>query len=372
MSAKVNIRPDLPQERLGPLRHVVQQAALQAPCPPWVVVEDEEGAWLHHLTTAPAGERSSGVVVVRSEQALLQCVRLAVGGVLWEPPSTAAMALAFRAAHDRASLAAVCDICVTTALAAHRPPRFAVRWGNQALWRHQIGEPRMAVLLWKLAKAIGAVPAVIPGPCLLLPEVPAEAVATALSALEQEGEVVPGDGLEILDLPATPTAEDAVAAAGHLVCSTRQSPGSSSMEPRPVYELPSGRHLGWWCSGPTTRRPASGWIALPELDVEHGVRWRLVTKQGEAGWVHDVVSADGITAAAPHAVRMRGWTSSRVRPGSPAGLLAEHLIASARRQGRTVWLPNADQDAIDLVLRQGAPVWVDGPAAPPRRFENAG
>jgi hypothetical protein len=369
VSATVDIRPDLDRARLEPLRHVIRQAGLQAPSPPWVVVEDAAGAWLHHLTTATASERASGVAVVRSEKALLQCVRLAIGGALWEPPSSAGMTLAFIAADERPSMPAVCDLCVTTALVAHQPPRFVVRWSNQALWHHQIGAPRMAVVLWRLAKALGAVPAVIPGPCLLLPEVSSGAVDTALAELERGGEVVPADGLEVLTLPVAATAEDTVAAAVSMVSATAQTRACRPMEPRPVYELPSGRHLGWWSSEPTTLRPATGWIALPELDAELGIGWRLVTADGEVGRVHDAVGSDRMSSPLPYAVRLRGWTTMRSRPGSPCGLLAEHMVGAARRLGRPVWIPNVDQDAVQLALRLGGPVWVDGPAVPPRPFE---
>jgi len=64
------------------------------------------------------------------------------------------------------------------------------------------------------------------------------------------------------------------------------------------------------------------------------------------------------------AVRVPGWASRGLRPGSPAGLLVTRIAEAASRRGIPLWIPNVDQEGLRLVLGLPGTIWVDGPAVP--------
>jgi hypothetical protein len=81
--------------------------------------------------------------------------------------------------------------------------------------------------------------------------------------------------------------------------------------------------------------------------------------------VTDVVTADEVSGVQDvMAVRLPGWLAHPLRPGSPAGLLAERIAEVAARRDLPLWIPGVDVDALRFVLGLPGTIWVDGPAVP--------
>ncbi len=93
-------------------------------------------------------------------------------------------------------------------------------------------------------------------------------------------------------------------------------------------------------------------------------RWRLESTEtsGIVGEVLDQRRGGGLEDV--QAVRVPGWASRGMRPGSPAGLLVTRIAEAASRRGLPLWIPNVDQEGLRLVLGLPGTVWVDGPAVP--------
>jgi hypothetical protein len=130
--------------------------------------------------------------------------------------------------------------------------------------------------------------------------------------------------------------------------------------PQPVYELPSGRPVGWW-SPREVETAGEGWHASPMEDNEVGYRWRLLGGDGNEEFVEDVIMASEVRSPA---VRFPGWAATAVGAGRPAGLLVEWLATTAAKADIPLWVPNLHHDALQLLLRLPGTFWVDGPAAP--------
>jgi hypothetical protein len=107
-----------------------------------------------------------------------------------------------------------------------------------------------------------------------------------------------------------------------------------------------------------------GWVATP---VEAGAArcsWQLEGSE-ISGTVEEVLGSEeveGVDEAV--AVRVPGWATRDLRPGSPAGLLVTRISDAASRRELPVWIPGVDQEGLRLVLGLPGTIWVDGPAVP--------
>jgi hypothetical protein len=138
----------------------------------------------------------------------------------------------------------------------------------------------------------------------------------------------------------------------------------------PVYELPSGRLVGWWAPQRLPVAPAEGFSAVPVGRSDSGLSWSLRLAPGHSELVHDVTDSAAIDEGA-QIVRLPGQLATSLRRGSPAGLLVERMARAAARRGATLWVPHVDGEGLQLLLRLGARLWVDGPAVPEHAFPTA-
>ncbi len=366
----IPLLPPPPPEVEKPLRHVLTRALVTTGySPPWIIVEDRQGQWLSEVVARPACERPRAIIALSSETALVDALRLGIGGALWLPPSTAAMQDALAAASCFAvDCGGRCDERLVETMSSHSERLLAVTWRNRRFWRRHLGERVLAHKLVALAEVCGVPAAVLPWPLLLVADGEAAKLSEAAGRMaEQLPELV------CLQLPPRAEREGGMAEALRMVVKAedaerrkrRQPP--PTLPPQPVCELPGGRLVGYWLDGATkVAAPASGeWIAEPMELLPDGFRWRLQAAGSPELWVEDIVSVEQLEQHAGGHTRLSGWAAQTSGPGTPAGLLIQRLVEHARRLAVTLWLPNVDQTTLNLLMRQqGTTLWVDGPAVP--------
>ena len=139
---------------------------------------------------------------------------------------------------------------------------------------------------------------------------------------------------------------------------------SSAVSEMPVHELPHGRRIGWWGLDTKKTPEDEGWIAAPVEVTSTRCRWRVgsAVSSGIVAEVHTSGEIAGLENVL--AVRVPGWASRGLRPGSPAGLLVTRIAEAASRHGLPLWIPNVDQEGLRLVLGLPGNLWVDGSAVP--------
>jgi len=354
----------LPKAFHGGLDSVIAGAlAGGAPEPPWVAADDGSGAWAAEVAARSGSERARGVVAVASAEAVAMAQRLGVGGALWLPPSYLAALDAFDAAGAAALPEFELDPAVVEALGTDAPIRI-VSFADRGFWRVQLGDRALAVLLAELAAAVGAPPAILPWPALLLVDREAAGVSEAWWELASEiGGAVPN--LAVAPLTVSAMREKGMPDAAYevLLQGSAEAGVAGLLGPYPVHELPLGRRVGWW-AGDGGERPAGGWLATPSEVRAERCRWAL---EGEGGGriVEEVLSAAEVAEAeGAAAVRIPGWACGGLRSGAPAGLLVARLADEAMRRGLPLWIPNVSEESLRFVLGLPGTLWVDGPAVP--------
>jgi len=298
---------------------------------------------------------------VATEHALVQAARLGVGGALWLPPSTMAMVAALEAAGSaRGDLPAV-DPGVVDLVTSEPGSLWAVTWRNLPFWRRQLGRARLLAVLVDLAREIGAPPALLPWPALLVSERSREEIGAAYGPVLDPSPLRPLQPPEIVAVadwgepgPATLRALLDLESAGGV--------DKPEGPPQPVHELPSGRRIGFWA--PSSPDPPDEGVWCPATEVGEDSAWLSRSLEGHWLRVPEVLASSRVDADGGGAVRVPGWLSLGARPGSPAGLLIERLLVSCNRRGLTLWVPNVDSDLLRYLLRLGGELWVDGPAVP--------
>ncbi len=359
----IRLFPDVQPAVRAPLESVLGQALAEgSPPPAWVVIEDEHDAWIREAAARSPGERTRGVLAARTEAGLVTAVRLGIGGALQLPPSTKAAQAALEAA-AAASGGLSPDHGLVDLLTADASGLLAVGWVRRDFWRNQLGEAEMTAWLTDLAAGLGVLPAVVVWPALLLGERPLEHVVGAWSRVEERRKMT-SDGIRVVRIEEKPGHGGTVAAAIRGLIESEievDTPLENGPAARPVYELPSGRRVGWWRSSNSGAVPGTEWTATPAEPTTAGFRWRLTHPDGSESKVDDVLRSDDVESPA---VRMPGWVGTAIDIGRPAGLLLERLAATAAERGVPLWVPNVDQAALALVLRQPGTIWVDGPAVP--------
>jgi hypothetical protein len=352
-----------PPEIGRPLENVLRQAVeAGAPVPAWVAVEDDSGSWIQAVAACPAVERARGVVVLGSDQAISDAIRLGVGGALRLPPSTVRTIAALQAA-AQATPGPDADFGLIDLAFAVEGDGLVVSWANRPFWRCQLGEPEMSSLMRALADELQLIPALAPGPALVVSGRSRNEIQSAWAQVtDRRGIPTQGVHLRQCRFPAGHCgALDAV-----LRALTEPPDGADDQPPaspptQPVFELPSGRRVGCWSPVEGEQAPPRGWRAWPVSETSLGYQWRLRHADGGEDSVEDVLSADRVAVPA---LRIPGWVAAGIAEGRPAALMVERLAAAAARAGLPLWVPNVDRPALDLLLRLPGSFWVDGPAAP--------
>jgi hypothetical protein len=339
-----------------------------APRPELIVAQGVDDIWLHRLFEQPRAARSRGVLVARNEQGLAAAVRAGVGGALWAPPATPALVTALEAAASTGDVSRTPALSLedTEALVTGSAEAWAiVRVGGHGLWHRRCGTEEIRQLLGTVVGRLGAGYLLAVGPALL---VQAERVADAVAAWAKvtEGSSTAGaDDLVATPLPVAADEEVVLWACGAAPGGASPADGRRQAIIRPVYEIPSGRRLGWWSTGPRAQPAPDGWLAVPETGSGGVHGWRLGNVVDEPASVPEVVCTADIRAGHGVAsVRVPGWVAADLRSGTPGALLVEHLACAADTIRVPLWVPNVRSSGLRFLLGIGAVMWVDGPAVP--------
>lgn len=369
----IPLRPEPPAAVARPLSAVIDHALERgAPPPPWLVVEDDEGDWFPLLAAAPPAERARVVAAVVTDVALVQTLRLGVGGAMPLPPSTPSAVDAFAAAAARrlpptGYEPAALEACLTAGSTV-----LAVTVAQRGFWRVQLGDCRIASLLAALAERLGCLPTLLSWPAIVIAGHEPEEVRRAWAEVAQ-APPAPSDGIVAVQLsPAARAGGLAAAATTALAAAEQRAVRPASSASLPVCELPGGNLVGRWSPPGPAEAVTGRWLARPTVPSEVGFVWRLAERGAEDRTAVDVVTPEEVVPAAPAVARMAGWAAGELRPGAPSGLLAQRLAAAAERAGTVLWVPNVDLAALELVLRLPGRVWVDGPAVPEHPAATAG
>lgn len=303
------------------LERVVEKAlARGAEPPPWVAVDDGNGAWVEEVASAPVAERARAVVAARGEEGLRRAIRLGLGGAVWLPPSTLAMADACAAAAD-AALPTQVDLALVDLVLDRGGPLVLVTLADLDRWQEDLGDAEMARVLTALAHCLGVSPALVGSSALVTPQPAAGAVSSAWEGVVAQVEWAVALAPVVVPVPhAAPRRVPLVALAEAL---------ARCASPDPL------RIFG-------TRQV---------FQVEHGVTFPLGDPPEGVG----------------EAVRVPVWASRRPRPGNPTGLLLERMAAACERDGVPLWIPLVDRPSLPFVLRLPGRLWLDGPAETPSR-----
>ena len=328
--------------------------------PSWVAVDDGTDAWLVEISDHSALDRARGVVAVSSEESLVKAQHLGIGGAMWVPPASLGALEAFDSAASckapRAHDAAALELFYG-GRSVH-----VVTFSDRRFWRAQLGDSVLGDLLVDLAVSLEVPAAILKWPALVVADRDQGAIVKAWEELVGESESL-GPTLSIL--PRMVVENEVLVEVYSALTAGPTTGGSSNPVPQmPVHELPHGRRVGWWGLDVNEKPQDEGWIATPVEISSTRCRWRL--ESGEtSGSVAEVLASDEIAGLEDVlAVRVPGWASRGLRPGSPAGLLVTRIAEAASWRGQPLWIPNVDQEGLRLVLGLPGTVWVDGPAVP--------
>ncbi|MDX2438389.1 MAG: hypothetical protein QNL88_15260 [Acidobacteriota bacterium] len=357
----VRLLPPTPDSPDSGLRDVIERA-LEAGAsePVWIAVDDASRRWLPLVAACPIGERAHGVVIAQDDAALLLAHKLGVGGAAAMPASTPGVADALRAASRGSRPPLAIDPGVTE-LFDGVPELKVASFSNRAFWRAQLGDRVLSRLLAELAIGLRTPPAVVPWPALILADRSERQILDAWQPLAA-GAGRPADDLVVSEV--APGGRGVAASVySALLEQVEHIRAVKTVSVEPVYELPSGKLIGWWASEPGPKRPGE-WVAAPVEISGPTCRWGLVGG-GEKSEVEDVLEVDSLNRLeGVTAVRVPGSLTGGLRSGTPAGLLVQRLAEVAARRGLPLWLPNVDTEALRFALRLPGSVWVDGPAVP--------
>ena len=328
--------------------------------PSWVAVDDGTGAWLVEISSHPALDRARGVVAVSSEEALVKAQRLGIGGAMWLPPASLGAFEAFASAASSAAPRAYDSAALE--LLSGKTSVHVVTFASRRFWRAQLGDRDIGNLLAELAVSLEVPVAILPWPALVLADREQGAIVKVWEELVGESENL-GPTLSIL--PRMVVENEVLVKVYSALRAGPTTGGSSNSVPQmPVHELPHGRRVGWWGLDAKTRPEDEGWIASPVEVSSIRCRWRIESSEN-SGFVAEVLASEEIAGLEDVlAVRVPGWASRGLRPGSPAGLLVTRIAEAASRRGIPLWIPNVDQEGLRLVLGLPGTIWVDGPAVP--------
>jgi len=237
-----------------------------------------------------------------------------------------------------------------------------VTFSHHPFWRAQLGDRELRDLLAELAVSLNAPVAILQWPALAVTGRNEAEIVTAWEGLVSVRERT---GPDVAVLPPIAIEKDAlVGAYSALTAGTKTGGSSESMSTLPVHELPHGRRIGCWGLEVGETPADEGWIAEPVEVSSARCRWRLESTE-TSGTVVDVLTTAEVAGLEDVlAVRVPGWASCGLCPGSPSGLLVTRIAEAASRRRLPLWVPNVDQEGLRLVLGLPGTIWVDGPAVP--------
>lgn len=333
-----------------------------APDPSWVAVDDGRGAWVIEVSTRPALERARGVVAVSSEEALVKAQLLGVGGAMWLPPSSLGALDAFSSAAS--AEAPVAFDAAALEILDQQSSIQVVSVVDRRFWRTQLGDRTLENALTELAVALGAPAVILRWPALVVADRNPGEIVTAWDALATNRETI-WPSVSVCSIE--PKGLDGGLLEGAYAALTGGSPKTpslSELSPQPVHELPHGRRVGWWLTGSEQHLEEEGWLATPIEAGSARCPWRI-DGPDHSGSVIEVLGSEEVAGVEEAvAVRVPGWASRGLRPGSPAALLVTRIADAAVRRGLPLWIPGVDQEGLRLVLVLPGTIWVDGPAVP--------
>ena len=337
--------------------------------PAAVIIEDEDGVWRRFAADRTVEDRRRSVIVVSTGAGLVDAVRFEIGGALWLPVSTPSMEVACEAAvggahQDPAPMATdgVLELAVS-----HATELRAVAWLPRSFWNRQLGVPVLIARLAAVATRLRCPPVILERPALLVPDRSRAEIESALREISDAGSNVGCGSPVVTDVSdLIGSSEPRVDIVKRLVELERVQVAApvSEVPPQPVHELPHGRRVGWWLIRNDQKPDEEGWVATP---VEPGAArcgWRLEGSEIH-GTVEEVLGSEEVEGVEePVAVRVPGWATRDLRPGSPAGLLVTKIAEATSRRDLPLWIPGVDQEGLRLVLGLPGVIWVDGPAVP--------
>ena len=321
--------------------------------PAMIFVDRADDPWRVHAARTSVDLRRRSVIVLASSSSLVDAVRFEFGGAARLPASSVSMESAFDAA-TRCPLSGtpIATRGVVDAALGGAKRVAAVGWRRARFWRSHVGTRVLSNYLADVAARLGCVPAVVPGPILLAPDRERAGIRDAIEetaagyATIAPPSIVPIDPiLSALDIGVEGVAGD--------------SATKTFDAPQPVLELPSGRRVGTWSLAGDPPPGLFGWFASPERISASASSWTLQHPDGSQGFV-----ADSPALSDQLVVKVPGWMSDHLCPGSPAGRLVEALAEDPGRFGRPLWVSNADADGVRFLLGLPGPIWVDGPGVP--------
>ena len=339
------------------------------PLPPCVLIDDSSETWRRHAALLPVEVRRRSVIAASSEASLIDAVRFEIGGASWLPASTPSMETACETAvtHDRHECAPIATRGVLETLVAETAELWAVGWWPLSFWNRQVGPRRLFAPLTVIAARLGCVPAILPGPVLVVAgreRAAVEEVCRDVSIFEGGAGPCPPAVVNLaVDLRSDATAdqvEDLIA----VVAQSGREEQRSTDSALPVLEMSTGEKVGWWSMTHETVAGGSGWIAHPSAAEPDGGCWEIVAEDGSQTTVVETTSLRDQERAEQAVIRVPGFIGADVRRGSPAGLLVERWAKDPSREGRPIWVPSVDSDGVRFLLGLPGPIWVDGPGVP--------
>ncbi|MEE4271359.1 MAG: hypothetical protein V2I67_06780 [Thermoanaerobaculales bacterium] len=334
-----------------------------ADLPPRVFVGCAEDQWQRHAVSLPTLERRRSVLVASAEDDLVDAVRLEIGGAAGIPASLHALGVACEAAARTSVEEAACIAtrAVLEIVLDRGAGVWLVGWRPAAFWYRQIGSPRLIGVLQRIADRLHCIPAIVPGPFLVIAGCSGSQVEAACSVVDPLVSVMPAP-VEIASLSASPDrtrVESLIEAVGR---ADEEGP-AAEMNPVPVLELPNGRLVGRWARSEGELPRRDGWSAVPDPEVEDGSVWRLEDGDERRSIVESATTT-GLERSREKILRVPGWIGAALQPGRPAALLVERLAGCDARRGRSLWVPSVDADGVRFLLGLPGPTWVDGPGVP--------
>lgn len=321
--------------------------------PAKIFTDRADDPWRVHAARAPVDLRRRSVIMLASSSSLIDAVRFEFGGAARLPVSSVSMESAFDAVtHGPPSGTPFATRGVMDSALGGAKRVAAVGWQRARFWRSHVGSRFLSGVLTDVAARLDRVPVIVPGPVLLVPDRERQRIREAIEETAAgygaigPPSIVPIDPiLSVLDIGVEGVAHD----------------GAPRIfdSPQPVLELPSGRRVGTWSLAKDPPPGLHGWYASPERISASASSWTLEHPDGSLESV-----ADSPFLSDQIAVKVPGWMSDHLCPGSPAGLLVEALAKDPGRFGRPLWVSNADAAAVRFLLGLPGPIWVDGPGVP--------
>jgi hypothetical protein len=335
-----------------------------AELPDWVLIESPTGEWRRFAAELPRSERRRSVVGATTERALLDALRLEIGGACRLPVSTPSLRAACASAESAVGVGrgverATPGMVEMILVGATR--LWGLGWRPFSFWDRLTGGVRLGRCLAEIARRLEIETVVLPGPVLLVADHRRADVERAAASTQVA--VCPPGPPSLVDLTPALEADDPVDSVADVVREGVWIDPDPAARRHPVMELPSGRQVGSWTVDATSRGDGPGWTAAPILDRPVSGIWRLDRDEGTAE-LSEIESSSDLEGSDQPICRVMGRIGAGLRPGSPAALLLHAIALHDARAGRPLWVPSVGPEAVHFLLGLPGPIYVDGPGVP--------